>query len=37
MRKTNIRSLEDSKLNAINFIEELRNYLATQSNCGKSP
>jgi group I intron endonuclease len=30
-------SLEDSKQSAINFIEELRNYLATHSNCGKPP
>lgn len=30
-------SLEDSRINAINFIEELRNYLATHSNCGKPP
>lgn len=30
-------SLEDSRTNAIQFIEELRNYLATRSNCGKPP
>lgn len=30
-------SLEDSRTNAIQFIEELRIYLATQSNCGKPP
>jgi group I intron endonuclease len=29
-------SLEESKNNAINFIKELKNHLATQPNCGKS-